>query len=279
LGIRTIKSGSYTWRKPSHVDYSHVFPAHRLKKLPRWNDLAASAYNSLPFQNNGLAYVKDFIGMKDMALKTAQDALSLLNGKKFKAIANLYLAFHYGWKLQVMDTKEFASGLSSFLEPSRLSASGQYWAPEGFSINCTYQVYYLPYEQLSSMLAKLFYYFDLSIDLSNVWDMTPWSFVVDWFFNIGDVLQTIDNYNSLIQRHRVTDVGRSTKAQRELKPSQIGLSADADSFILGKIIASYYDRSYNTTPIPPTTNLSTGNLSTTVHQHWVEGSSLFISNF
>lgn len=107
----------------------------------------------------------------------------------------------------------------------------------------------------------------LSLTLENIWDLVKYSFVIDWFVDVGGFLQRID------QRQRITrynipyvTVSRKQTVQGEV-PFALGLS------FFGPIEWRYYHRWVDShCPLPPLT-LST---TPTVSDHWLEAGALII---
>lgn len=76
-------------------------------------------------------------------------------------------------------------------------------------------VYYLP--ELSQAKANLYGLLDtlgLHLNAGVIWEAIPFSFVVDWFFNVGDVLEQF-NYQYLETDMKVSSFGVSRKFERQ----------------------------------------------------------------
>lgn len=55
-----------------------------------------------------------------------------------------------------------------------------------------YKVYYQPYDLPFAKSIKTLMDVDLFPTLTNVWDLVPFSFVIDWFLDIGSLFERID---------------------------------------------------------------------------------------
>lgn len=137
--------------------------------------------------------------------QSVKDATSLLGKGELSKLSSLFLSFHYGYKLLLSDTASLMSELAKYSARtstlSRLSASDT----SQFDIGSTvvhYSVYYEQYANCSPDAAMLDI-LDLDLSPSNIWDLIPYSFVVDWFIGIGDWLDNIEKYYKLTNTHKV----------------------------------------------------------------------------
>lgn len=237
-----------------------------------WHDMAYDAYNSVQFYNgNGVALFNDLREMRE-GVSSLLNTIRSLGAGKWSAIAKLYLTFHYGYKLLMLDTEELTRELLHYdsLKSHRCKCQkGKSTVAIGhggtWSLNVRYQVYFDLYGQLTSDFEKLIDLFDIDVlDPTIWWDLTPYSFVVDWFINVGDVLEAIQIDSEMRNKHKVTTTSRSAKAEcRTVK---------IDNFT---VCAKYYERHYSPRLITPTLNATFNpNLSP---QHWVEGAALAVS--
>lgn len=237
-----------------------------------WGILAAEAYNSVQFFNsNGIAYAKDFVNLRKDAAKT----LNLLKsfgktGRLASKAANLFLTFYYGWRLTIKDTQELVDAYqtSSKLRSNRCKATSQRsWESHGATYLATFQCYFIRNAFMSGM-DRFIYDYDLALTPDNLWDLVPFSFVVDWFTNIGGVLETASDYYNLVQAHEVICTGRSIKAVRHTSGRQLS------SQLAGELTFSYYSRSYTEGPYVPTFQFCN---SVNPLDHAIEGTALIVS--
>lgn len=237
-------------------------------KIP-WREMARDAYQNLGmWDGNGLAYVEDLKNLRSL-IKSSEQTILNLKRNPVKAFASLYLSIHYGYKLFIMDTKELLEALlrlQDFMGVQMVTARGDYGPA-----HAVYQVNYLPLTNVLTDLGKLIQYFDLDITSENVWDMIPYSFVVDWFFGIGEVLTSLDNFFTLTRQCDVLCCSESISIRKDL-PSLVLTSG-----FTGTLSLKYYQRRYFRNPVIPSF-LPPSNLSTLLPNHWVEAGALFISN-
>lgn len=250
------------------LDPHMVFPDMRVD----WGELAADAYSSVPFfKSNGIAYAKDLSDLK----QSAQSTLSLLTslgrgGRLAKKAANLFLSFYYGWRLMIKDSEELVNAYQKVasLRSNRCRCTSQRsWESRGASYTATLQCYYRRYAS-ASKLDQFILDNDLTLTPENIWDLVPFSFVVDWFINIGNVLEDASNYYNFTQKHEVICTGRSIKAVKNTSARCLS------SRYAGTVAISYYRRKYTNGPVSPTFHFSN---SVNPLDHAIEGTALIVS--
>ena len=237
-----------------------------------WGDLAADAYNSAPFfKGNGIAYTEDIINLQKNAKSTLDLLTSLAKGGQLaKKAASLFLSFYYGWRLLIKDSEELVSAYekTASLRSNRCRCTAQRtWVAHDATYTATLQCYYRRYGRASS-LDQFIIDNDLALTPENLWDLVPFSFVVDWFTSIGNVLEDASNYFTFVQKHEVICTGRSIKATRNISARQLS------SRYAGSISISYYHRKYTKGPINPTFHFSN---SVNPLDHAIEGTALIVS--
>jgi hypothetical protein len=110
---------------------------------------------------------------------------------------------------------------------------------------------------------------DLEITAENIWDLIPYSFVVDWVVNVGGLLDRLDILSKL-DSFDIFLTGRSLKASTSLAADKIWqLSSCA-----GTVLARYYKRDYTSDVFPP--SLASSRLFNQNYSHWLEGSALAV---
>lgn len=196
------------------VQLTHVgLPDLFFRNIPvkSWGELAAQAYDTLPFfQGNGIAYAQEAKELVQ-AVDGTIDAIKALKHPTPKAVADIYLSFHYGWKLTAMDTVELGEKVKDLVRngrrQSRLTAR-DLSVEANTSVTRFLHVYYEPFGQVMGV-TDLLQYFDLTPTLDNIWDMLPYSFVIDWLVNIGDLASGVTNFFNATQVSKVLCTQRS----------------------------------------------------------------------
>lgn len=209
---------------------------------------------------NGIAYLKDLRGI----LKELKDLFQLLKGKITpKSISSLYLSLKYGLPLTYQDTKEVVKSFKT-IRRSGVSATDVYGIG-AFSVKCVSTIRYKPLDTRLEDTYNLLRRLDLLVNPENLWDLVPFSFVVDWFYNIGSLLEQLDQIDHL---------------------SHLKIDAVYDSFILngsclgsrlqdnivGSIEFRRYKRFCHWDASFPLIAPSTPNATS----HWLEGTALII---
>lgn len=257
---------SFNWAQYEHwLEYG--------KRVGEWNDLSHQALQNIGdgAQVNGIAYVKDAIGMSSTVKKFAA-TLRSIPSKKVKAVASAWLAVHYGFKLMILDTKELYEELkdskhSSFGLSNARSMRRVYDSKHAVSVEYRYQIIYDRYRNLSDTLNGFLREVDFVLNLRNVWDMVPFSFIVDWFTKVGDMFNSIDGYYNVRSYYTTAAAGQSIKATGPLFADSSVTDSSAITFTM-------YKRAYKATvesPIP-------SNTTVTPLSHWVEAAALIIAN-
>nr|QXV86434.1 maturation protein [Leviviridae sp.] len=245
-----------------------------------WNAIAAEAYQTLGMTDmNGIAGLHDILNFNEDVHKMAE-TLRSLPSKQGRAVASAYLGVHYGFKLMVLDAKGLLDTMIKYADDrinlKRCQASYKWEVGTGNSkrtYTSRYQVYYDEFAQVEKLLDQLLQIADFDITLENWWDMVSMSFVVDWFVGIGDVLQAIDIYSNLQQRHEVICCGRSIKGVRQLNPRDLFGKTTLGYFAFD-VRATYYTRQYQKKLILPSLVPS---VTINPFNHSIEGAALIIS--
>jgi hypothetical protein len=143
------------------------------------------------------------LGLDPKAAKSKR----LLPQKSSKALADEWLALQFGWKPLLKDVYDGCEDLARLSqEPRRLrvtssrtkrwDVSFQEGAWEGLPVTVRDQgqytrryVYVFTYrhETITSLSR-----FGLTNPASVAWELTPWSFVVDWFIPVGNFIDALD---------------------------------------------------------------------------------------
>jgi hypothetical protein len=132
-------------------------------------------------------------------LEAGSTVISLANGidlndlKSLRRLAgNAWLGYRYQYNTTVSDLEELESSIERFDDLSRMKGSLTSYGRASDSTGNFHCALVVDSQQIlnRSLLAKL----NLRPTLANAWDMIPYSFIVDWFTGIGDVLAAIDKW-------------------------------------------------------------------------------------
>jgi len=253
---------------------SEVFPRDL---NPDWGSLASNVYSTFKtWDNNGGAYVRDFLALGVQARETFSLFKDLVISKNpvsfLKDLADLFLSFRYGWCLTMRDTVSLVKAdYERVCSPKGLKSSSSSSYPVGdASVTARIAVYANPYSDIVSDLDRWLKLMDFDASLENLWDLVPFSFVVDWFIDLGSLLGRMDQLRD-IDSYRIRLTGRSIKARRTLPASYLSGLRGA----LGAVTCSYYKRTYTRTSILPSL-ASYSSPSQSGFQHWLEAISLIV---
>lgn len=159
---------------------------------------------------NTLMYCKELLEFGQMVLSTWQSVKGL-NPKQLKkalsSASSLYLSYHYGYRLSWKDTQTLVQAAARELQGvkrdfaatrARHEYSWDYSFGSLINLTCKSQVTAkVWYNQCDSTILRTLnqlFRWDIFPELGNVYDMIPYSFVVDWFLPFGDILAKIDNH-------------------------------------------------------------------------------------
>lgn len=184
-----------------------------LKETPRDGDYLSAQKAVDEFQRlriNGIAFVKDLVALKGFLVPL----LKLIKSKGLspKAWADVLLWWKYGVKLTARDARMLASTLPQTL---KVISSFREWLKYQSALQSHYGTHFLPIESLRfsgthrsnsrvvarhelpdsehwSQVGALLNELDLRLTMENLWDLVPFSFVVDWFVNIGELATQLD---------------------------------------------------------------------------------------
>lgn len=135
---------------------------------------------------------KQFVAFKDGSKVYKNPA----TGGIIKKVSCIYLGIHYGVKLTVMDLQEiiktFKDNPSLLRQLRRRVVSYSKTSIDGTVYNCKSCMSPRSGREVTDIrdLSRI-----LGLELSslNLWDLVPWSFVVDWFIPISDILDSFEN--------------------------------------------------------------------------------------
>lgn len=179
-------------------------------------DLSADAISGVEFfSGNGQALIRDVMNINNSFTSTIQDIKGMSKGKA-KAFASAYLSVHYGYKLLASDIKELSDELLRYSGMNNTTSvtAGKSYTKDGITYTDRVEIFYEMFGNLPSDLSKLSYLLDTTPSLHSIWDSLPFSFVVDWCANIGELCSGIDDFYTIAQRHRVIGTTFSHKKER-----------------------------------------------------------------
>lgn len=112
--------------------------------------------------------------------------------KDFANLKNLWLAYRYSYtttKLDISDYRNVTNRLLALSDVPNVTTHG-ISVFDNYRVRTSIEVAadeVIPHDAKTFMSA-----FNAKLSMVNTWDMIPWSFVVDWFFHVGDVLERLE---------------------------------------------------------------------------------------
>lgn len=159
------------------------------------NEVVTSALSNEVLNTNNIANI---IAIKDLAVSLAHPTRGVKRlvkdlkgcGKHPKSIAGKaasgWLSYRYVYCTTMADCAEFARCLSQ-ARPERMTYRDGMWKKDTF-ISCKVNFVNPEIASMRSQFDKLSAA-GLAPDLYNLWDLVPYSFIVDWFTDVGDCIE------------------------------------------------------------------------------------------
>lgn len=259
-----------TIQKVETLAMVHLEPVNYPIPEKHFGDLAMEASDKVNAnQVNMIAFLKD--------LRRPQELLpKLRNLRKLKTLANNYLVVKYGWLPTVSDLKEIWEAFHR---------AKPYFDPHGFKVYTSAHRETLVDGVRSFELEQ---HIKIAIDdtdegvkdligrldsigflptFENVWDLLPYSFVVDWFTDVGGLLERIDS------KLRLSRLGIRYTTMSLKKTGTYHLVPTPDLPFSGTIKLVHYHRwTSDQCPVPPLSVPLNGK----TFNHWLEASALIL---
>lgn len=235
-----------------------------------YGDLAMRAINQIDSNHtNMIEFLKDLRHPTELIPK-------LRNLRNLKGIASTYLGVKFGILPTVSDLKTIVKAFTA----------RDYFDKNGFK---TYSAGETTNKIIGQLSYSLVQYIQVAVgredtelmalverledmgimpDFEKIWDITPYSFVVDWFVDVGKLLKRVDT-NLRILRLNIKYVNQSRK-QIAIGRSNIDLLTTP---FVGTIEWTKYQRWVSDQCPGPTLSLSP---LTVPYSHWLEGGALVI---
>lgn len=187
---------------------SDIITSSHIRDDQIFNKLSFDAVSKVKYLDiNSCLYLKELseiLTSTNSWVNTLTDSVFNHTAKDF---SNALLSSEYGLRLTYRDSKEIINELCTtifgFFRSNKYRSRGQTTAtttyPTDIVVDCNYTVKVGNLDaDLKGLMVKLFQY-DLYPEMGNAWDMIPYSFVVDWFINIGDMFDAIDRENLFLK--------------------------------------------------------------------------------
>lgn len=258
-------------------------------------EVVQDAANSVSYVDiNTPMYVRDMLALKGLLMSIAKTVLNVQDVAHMdpKAIANLYLSFRYGLNLTVKDTLQVRDAISRAASQLVWNAQNldrafdisrgrrtvalrlkyaNYASPVVVDRTYNVKLYYTPYDKTKFQHARDFMQWDLLSDLENLWDLIPYSFVVDWFLPVGDQLGAIDA-KLMLYVLEVLSCTWSILDVFTIPPEVVSLQLGGGHIYTGSLTYRHYRRFVSPVPPQPISQFDTKNPS----NHIIDGAALLI---
>lgn len=110
-----------------------------------------------------------------------------------KGIKDLWLSYRYAVCTTKADIEEYAETTRRLMTLANASAITSNGSADDGKIRCTCTISVNPSCCIPSTARDWLRSYGFRLSALNAWDMVPFSFVVDWFLHIGDILEMFEN--------------------------------------------------------------------------------------
>lgn len=249
-----------------------------------FGDLAQIAADSATYSDaNGISTIMESLGSVHELAKLA----SLVTGPiTAKVISSLYLSYQYGARLTIKDIQSIGQGVirmaSQIKQGKRITRAAaaesiQPVSPHLYEIKrvAHLKIKYANHDAELGHWLSTASSLGFSLSLTNVWDMIPWSFVIDWFAGIQTWTERVDTANKI----RRMDILAVTRSEKRLAGVPLGyllslhLSGKKEPFLTtGALTCRLYNRTVSRECPVPRCRIDAPNS----FDHWVEAAALFV---
>lgn len=246
-----------------------------------WGDLSQQSCDNVKLLDmNTIAYIGDLIKLKELVV----DVIGLLRGKvNLKTLADAFLTVKYAILTFIDDTKGIAA-VPSKLKKHQFKNCDSTRSTVSFTKRDT--LILLPLTWNTSFHQKIWYLHDdptwvgmirlalttgLFPSLSNVWDFIPFSFVVNWFVDIGGLLDRVDT-NTMLSTLPIIAAAQTRCDKTSV--DAFALPELKARSLQGLITYQRYMRDIVGQVKPPMFRIDAKTIS--VKDHWVEAAALII---
>lgn len=155
------------------------------------NDAYLNAFKSLPsIETNNIQNLAMIVGILGAIVKTALNPSEGIVDS-VGTIGDAWLGFRYGFNTTKSDIQELCGyvdrmrNLQSFDEVRSHGYTSWDTDSGHYNLHCSITVHPQDVLNIYSTIER----FGLALDGYNLWDLIPYSFIVDWFLHLGDLLQ------------------------------------------------------------------------------------------
>jgi len=164
--------------------------------------------------------------------------------KYFSNIFDAHLAMQYGWIPLLVDVKSAAEAVSARLNKKAKTSFRVSRTSNGIMLNAPWNVGnwdYINLKRVNMIITATentswVNSFGLDDPLSALWNRKPYSFIVDWFYPIGDMLEARHAGSSM----EVTNVITSTKTVKLTRLRSVSLERSNPTYIKTTYGQSFY---------------------------------------
>lgn len=179
-------------------------------------------------------------------------AVLLSSLTKVSRFASVFLSYRYGLPLTISDMKDLMRRVHDLRDKavdlpvsivrsqSKTSVRPCGGILKAVSTKQWYKIYYRPIDNQVMNVVRSLLDWDIYPTFQNLWDLVPFSFVVDWFIDVESLMNKMDA-NIYLPYLEVLSVTRTRKDECIVQPSDLGVSGS------GELTITLYEREVGTT--------------------------------
>lgn len=156
------------------------------------NQAYIEAFKSLPaIETNNIANLMQLFG--GLASLVSSITTSNFRLTEIGSLSDAWLGYRYSYSTTKSDIEElvgYVDRMRTFSSLNVVTGHGSFSipGPDGngrYTIRCSCQVHVDDYLGIYNFAEK----YGIALDAYNAWDLIPYSFIFDWFFHLGDLLE------------------------------------------------------------------------------------------
>lgn len=185
--------------KPAEFDNHYVEDQIREGTIPNLssylNDAYIAAFESLPhIGTNNIANILTIYSFLGSCLNTYKAGRLVT---EVGTVKDAWLGYRYAYsttKGDILELVSYCDRMRNFRKMKQVTGHGATRVAVGgseYTFKCALSASVDDYLNIYNSVER----YGLALDGYNVWDMIPYSFIVDWFLHIGDILETARSRN------------------------------------------------------------------------------------
>lgn len=176
--------------------------------------------DSIRLQSNNIANLQNMGELVDTIIHPYKFLCNLVGSGSLKDLGNMWLTYRYMYTTTLLDAQEAKAfwwdqgGLYTAFSTSQQKLRAKASSELLDDFNLTLVINDDTYDDLGLQTAKLMDQIGLFPSYHNLWDMIPFSFMVDWFVGVDNFVSAYDNYCRFNSLYSTEVISLSCKGKR-----------------------------------------------------------------